>query len=350
MSRGRLVLESWRECDFLGFPPRAEWRSSSSCSRRSSLLCSVSPYAACRLLAAIGSFGGAARDWSAARQDAADSLRDYVKTGRAADLARFDEALAEPGPLQPGSPRDRPHEALDRRHRDRAARGGRPRPRRLDHGAGRALGALPSRLRARDGVVGGVRPSGRPAERRPRTICATGASASSRCRSRSVLARIDRHDRLLQQVSDDFAASLSDSSRWLHDRLAAAEMAATVLLLSTGVSLARGPGRPRQKVGAGARRQRSALPGAGDAGRGRHLAAQPRRSGAVRQSRAAAHVRRRSVGGAATLGALLHRREPGGDPSASRRSSSTASPPPSKSRSSPPVAATPCASSSRDRR
>ncbi len=130
----------------------------------------------------------------------------------------------------------------------------------------------------------------------------------------AVLARIDRHDRLLQQVADDFAASLSDSSRWLHDRLAAAELAATVLLLSTGVSLALVLVGRVEKVGARARRSRSALPGAGDAGRGRHLAAQPRRAGAVRQSRSAADVRRRPAGGAAPVGTVLQRREPGGDP------------------------------------
>src|SRR5262245_44777905 len=46
------------------------------------------------LLAAIGSFGGAVREWSVARQDAVDSLRDYVKSGRSAELADFHEALA----------------------------------------------------------------------------------------------------------------------------------------------------------------------------------------------------------------------------------------------------------------
>ena len=189
------------------------------------------------LLAAIGSFGGAVRDWSASRQVAVDSLREYVKSGRAADLAQFDAAVAtlehyarvrheisgaEPSTdviatelLAAGLPSTEVSIMVSAVPWVRFTRDYEPAMMSwsaFDHQVGR-LAETANELRYR--------------RERKQPVTAE-----------DVLARIDRHDRLLQQGADDFAASLSDSSRWLHDRLAAAELAATVLLLSTCVSLA----------------------------------------------------------------------------------------------------------------
>ena len=190
-----------------------------------------------QMLAALGSFGGALRDWSAARQEAVHSLREYAKSGRAADLESFEDAIARIGRLsvlREELARPEPSPAVVERtllaagshpddvaHMVRASRWVRWLPdyetamvswAAFDHQIAR-LGAAADELRFRR-------------ERNQST------------RVQEQLARIDRHDRLLRQVGDDFSASLSESARWLHARLIAAEVTATLVLLATGVSLA----------------------------------------------------------------------------------------------------------------
>jgi diguanylate cyclase (GGDEF)-like protein/PAS domain S-box-containing protein len=189
------------------------------------------------LLAAIGSFGGAVRDWSASRQEAADSLREYVKTGRLSDLARFDEALASLSHYSRVRREiSRTEPSTDVIATELLAAGVSDRDVSIMVPAVRWVRFLPDyepamvSWAAFDHQVARLNETAnelryRRAHRQPVPVD-------------SMLARIDRHDRLLQQVSDDFAASLSDSARWLQECLAAAELATTALLLSTGVSLA----------------------------------------------------------------------------------------------------------------
>ena len=212
------------------------------------------------MLAAIGGYGVAVHDWSAARQVAVDSLREYVHDGRSDDLERFDDAVAKIAlysrvrqELERGQP-------FVRRGRDeRSSRSGcPPGDVALMGRSARWVRFMPDYETAMVSWAAFDHQIGRLAETAEDLRYRRERNQSLPVDT--VVTRIDRHDRLLQQVADDFSASLSDSSHWLHQKIAAAEVAATARA-ALGRRRARpGAARPRASVGARARRQRPALP------------------------------------------------------------------------------------------
>ncbi|HVS66632.1 MAG TPA: EAL domain-containing protein [Thermoanaerobaculia bacterium] len=190
-----------------------------------------------QLLAAMGGFGGALRDWSAARQEAVYSLREYAKSGTASDLESFEssvERIRRLGVVRQEVARPLPSLAVIERalldagsHPDdvedmaRATRWVKYLP---DYDA-----AMMSWAAFDHQIVRLVETAEDLRHRREHDQPA---------RVEDTLARIDRHDRLLRQVGEALSASLSASSRWVHQRLVVAEVVATVSLCLAGVSLA----------------------------------------------------------------------------------------------------------------
>jgi diguanylate cyclase (GGDEF)-like protein/PAS domain S-box-containing protein len=189
------------------------------------------------MLASIGGFGGALRGWATARQDAVDSLRLYAETGRAAELERFQDALARierfGAVRQELSRRSPSPEIIERALLDtgshpgdvddmaRALRWARWLP---DYEAAMVTwSAFDHQVDRLEETANELR--FRHERNQPSSV-------------QDLLRRIERHDHLLRKLGDDFSALVSDSSRWFNDRLQASEVASTVLLLAGGLSLA----------------------------------------------------------------------------------------------------------------
>jgi diguanylate cyclase (GGDEF)-like protein/PAS domain S-box-containing protein len=189
------------------------------------------------MLSAIGGYGVAVRDWSEARQDAVESLREYAQSGRAADLERFNDALATI--------------ALHSRVRQELERA-RPSAQVIENAfleigmppgdaalmgrSARWVHYLPDYETAMVSWAAFDQQIGRLSQTADDLRYRRERNQS--LETEAVIARVDRHDRLLQRVADDFAVSLSDSSHWLHQKIALAEVTATAALLSAGIALA----------------------------------------------------------------------------------------------------------------
>jgi diguanylate cyclase (GGDEF)-like protein/PAS domain S-box-containing protein len=190
------------------------------------------------MLAAAGSFGGALREASAVRQDAVHSLRQYATTGQTADFESFEDAVARMerfGAVRQELARSTPSpETLERAL---LALGRDPGDVEVMVRASRWLRHLPDYETAMVSWAAFDHQVERMAE--TATELRDRRERNEPARVQDQLRRIERHDRLLQQTGDDFSASLSDSSRWLHARLQTAEVGATALLLA-GASLACG--------------------------------------------------------------------------------------------------------------